>query len=132
MQKSDWAHKAIASGAVLGLLGVALGAFGAHALKNMVGTDQVESFQTAVRYQLIHALVILITGVAPPGTFGNHKWILLMFLLGIIFFCGSIYLLVLDEVMGANLSFLGPVTPLGGILLMIGWALIPFKLSAKR
>ena len=116
-------------GGSLGLLGVVFGAFGAHALKERLSAAGLSSWETAVSYQMYHALVLLFVGL----------WLLLdgpaslryagvLFIVGIVLFSGSIYALVL----GAG-SWLGPITPLGGVTLIAAWAtLIYFSLAINN
>jgi uncharacterized membrane protein YgdD (TMEM256/DUF423 family) len=105
-----------ASGAILGLLAVALGAFGAHALEGRLTAEELATFETAVRYQMYHALALVaVAGLMKrrsPGTelAGGA------FLVGILLFSGSLYLLVLT-----GESWLGAVTPLGGLAYLAGW-----------
>lgn len=104
-------------GAALGLLAVAFGAFGAHALKPMLtehGTTAV--WETAVRYQMWHALAILLCAALSTQSHQSGKAPLL-FACGTALFSGSLYLLALG-----GPKWLGPVTPLGGLLLIAGWA----------
>jgi uncharacterized membrane protein YgdD (TMEM256/DUF423 family) len=108
------------AGAVLGGLGVILGAFGAHALKASLAADKLAIFEVGVRYQLIHALALLAVGLALRTTDGA----LLraagpLFVGGVILFSGSLYGIALG-----GPSWLGPVTPLGGLLLIGGWVLL--------
>ena len=102
--------------AVLGLLGVALGAFGAHSLKSALadtpGGNGMETWKTAVFYQLVHAVMMY---VVASGRGSLRAWWL--FAGGIICFSGSLYFLALWR-----LPWLGPVTPLGGVLFIAGWA----------
>lgn len=108
-------------GAAFGLLAVILGAFGAHALKKIVNEEQLRSFETGVKYQMYHALVLLFIG----NHFEQPNYLMSWcFVLGIILFSFSIYGLVLSSAKGKKLRFLGPVTPLGGLLLIIGWILL--------
>lgn len=114
---------------IAGFLAVALGAFGAHALKASLTPDQLSSWQTAVQYQFFHVLALLFVGALmmthPSATITASA---IAFMLGIILFCGSIYALVLS-----GPRILGPVTPLGGLSLMLGWALLAisvFKLPS--
>ena len=104
-------------GAVAGLTGVAAGAFGAHALRHRLATDLLEIYETAVRYQLIHALALLAAGWASgrwPGAASTAAgW---LFVAGMLVFSGSLYILALS---GAR--WLGAVTPLGGLALLGGW-----------
>ena len=104
---------------IIGASAVAFGALGAHALKSILTETELQSFHTAVRYQIMHALFLLLLigfeekiRIKVPFTLA---------LLGIILFSGSIYLLVLDEYFGLNLKFLGPITPIGGMLLITSW-----------
>lgn len=102
--------------AISGALAVALGALGAHALKEVLDPSSLESYKVAVLYHLVHTLAILAV------IQGNFKKVTIWFWgLGILLFSGSIYLLAVDELMGMKLSFLGPITPLGGLLFIAGW-----------
>ncbi len=102
---------------VFGFLGVAAGAFGAHALADRVTPERLDVFETAVRYQLLHAVVLLVVAAVArrwPGSAAN--WAGWLFVAGIVIFSGSLYLLVLLDV-----SMLGAITPLGGLALLAGW-----------
>ncbi|MBR9793085.1 MAG: DUF423 domain-containing protein [Gammaproteobacteria bacterium] len=104
-------------GALLALLGVMLGAFGAHGLKNILDTSALATFEVGVRYQMYHALAILLVGgLAAQASMIWRKRAALLFVIGSVLFSGSIYLLVLT-----GQKWLGPVTPLGGLCLMLGW-----------
>ncbi|MFD2563225.1 DUF423 domain-containing protein [Aquimarina rubra] len=109
------------TGAVAALLAVLLGAFGAHGLEKLVDSDNIDSFQTGVRYQMYHAIVCIILGNMTMVRDVAKKRIFYFFLSGITLFSGSIYLLVLDEVLGISLSGIGFITPLGGFMLILGW-----------
>lgn len=113
-------------GAIAGASGVVLGAFGAHGLKARVGPDLLEIWETAARYQILHALALLATAWAserwPGGASTAAGW---LFLLGILIFSGSLYALVLSGV-----RVLGAVTPLGGLCLIAGW--LALALAAWR
>ena len=104
--------------AFAGALGVVLGAFGAHALRGSIEPRLIETFQTAVQYQLIHALALLLVSLT-MGWLGQSLLFEISayaFMAGIILFSGSLYGLVLTE-----MKWLGPVTPLGGLCLIVGW-----------
>ncbi|WP_418649637.1 DUF423 domain-containing protein [Tenacibaculum aestuariivivum] len=106
------------SGAIFGGLAVIFGAFGAHALKKILSDDQLKSFETGVKYQIYHALVLLFIG----SSFSNpNQFMSLSFIIGTILFSFSIYGLILSDAKGKKMKFLGPVTPLGGLLLVAGW-----------
>jgi uncharacterized membrane protein YgdD (TMEM256/DUF423 family) len=108
-------------GAVLALLAVAFGAFGAHALKDIVTPERLQTFETGVRYQMYHALALLVMSVLPLKNY-RAAWFLLI---GTIIFSGSLYLLVLLDV-----AIFGAITPIGGVLQIVGWVLLFF--SFKR
>ncbi len=108
------------TGALFGLLGVITGALGAHALEERLTTDQLDSYETAVRFQMYHALALLGLGVMAKvfGTDQGLWWVWLSWLLGTLLFSGSIYLLVLTPIK------VGIVTPIGGIFLILGWGML--------
>lgn len=113
----------ILTGAIFGAMSIIFGAFGAHALKNILSQDQLKNFETGVKYQMYHAIVLLVLGFnfeyATPISF----W---FFSIGILFFSFSIYGLVLSDAKGKKIKFLGPITPIGGLLLALGWTSIIF------
>ena len=102
--------------ALLGATAVALGALGAHSLKGVLEPSSLESYKVAVLYQLIHTLALLALASTDYKQVTANLWTA-----GILLFSGSIYALALDELLGMSLSFLGPITPLGGLLLIAGW-----------
>lgn len=111
----------IVLGSSLAALGVVLGAFAAHVLDKQLSAEELSSFQTGVRYQIYHALVLLILAVLPLN---NTRTSALLFVWGTVLFSGSIYLLTLDRLMGISLSHLGWITPIGGLALIAGWLLL--------
>ena len=112
------------SGAFYGLLAVVFGAFGAHALKKRLTPENLASFETGVKYQMYHALVLLILGFTFEFEVALEKYMAYSFVLGTFLFAFSIYGLVLSAAKGNKLRFLGPITPLGGLLLVVGWFLL--------
>jgi len=113
----------ITAAALLGLSAVLLGAFGAHGLKGVLTPEQLGSFETGVRYQVYHALALLGVAAWSPANVKLVKVIFTCFLAGTLLFSGSIYLLACRDLLGAvKLAWLGPITPLGGLLLVTGWA----------
>jgi uncharacterized membrane protein YgdD (TMEM256/DUF423 family) len=103
-------------GSLAGFLGVAFGAFGAHALRGKLSPEMLAVFETGVRYQMYHALALLITSVLAARTgwlVATAGW---SFAIGIVLFSGSLYALALSGV-----TILGAVTPLGGVAFLIGW-----------
>lgn len=110
----------------IGFLGVALGAFGAHAIKARVSPEMLAIWQTAVLYHLIHAMVLLSLALYAKATGADIRWPSRFFLAGILIFSGSLYALVLSGV-----RILGAVTPLGGVALLIGWGWVCICLSRR-
>lgn len=126
-------HKTIiGAAAIMGLLSIILGAFGAHALKEMLSPDQLVSFETGVRYQMYHALFLLFVGATSKISNKQKKTISMLTLVGVIFFSGSIYLLSTKAVTGIDFSFLGPITPIGGLFLIIAWATLFFSVLRQK
>ncbi|MEJ2541492.1 MAG: DUF423 domain-containing protein [Gemmatimonadota bacterium] len=117
-------RRLFAAGAVLAGLAVALGAFGTHALEARVPTGRVATWETGVRYHLVHALGVMVLGLArarwPSPGLGRAGILLLA---GVAVFSGSLYVLVLTDT-----PFLGAVTPVGGVLLIAGWATAAWSL----
>lgn len=111
-------------GAAFGLLAVIFGAFGAHALKKKLTAEQLQSFETGVKYQLYHALVLLIIGSFPSAGAGFYRSVTTLLIIGTFLFSFSIYGLCLSSAFGKKLRFLGPITPLGGLLLVMAWAIL--------
>lgn len=111
----------LATGAFFGMLSVIFGAFGAHALKTFLSADQLHSFEVGVKYQMYHAIVLLALGLNNAPISAAIYW---CFTIGIILFSFSIYGLILSDAKGKKLRFLGPITPLGGLLLVAGWLLL--------
>ena len=106
-------------GSLFGFLGVAFGAFGAHALRSRLSPEMLAVFETGVRYQMYHAFAILIVAAA-IGRIGDASLLVLagwFFVAGVLLFSGSLYVLSLSGV-----GVLGAITPVGGLLFLIGWA----------
>jgi uncharacterized membrane protein YgdD (TMEM256/DUF423 family) len=117
-------HKTfLKAAAIIGALSVALGAFGAHALKEKLTPDALVIFETAVRYQFYHVFALLAAGMLYKE-FPN-KWISnagKLFIIGIIIFCGSLYLLSTFKGMNMEgMNWIGAITPLGGLSFILGW-----------
>ena len=107
-------------GALLGFIAVAAGAFGAHWLKTRLSDEMLNAFEVGVRYQMVHAVVIMVValalGIFQTPFFSVAAW---LFVVGTLLFSGSLYGLSLFE-----LTWLGPVTPLGGLILLAAWLLL--------
>ena len=111
-------------GALLGLLAVIFGAFGAHLLKKIFTLEQLHSFETGVKYQMYHALVILMLSFNLNLESSLEKNMMFCFIIGTFLFSFSIYGLCISTAKGKKLKILGPITPLGGLFLVIGWGLL--------
>ncbi|MDF0714582.1 DUF423 domain-containing protein [Muricauda sp. 334s03] len=118
-------------GALYGLLAVIFGAFGAHALKKKLTPELLQSFETGVKYQMYHAIVLLVLGFNLSFDQPLDSWIVNCFIFGTLLFSFSIYALCLGAAKDSKPRFLGPVTPLGGLLLVAGWALLLYSLVSN-
>ena len=116
-------------GAILGLFGVALGAFGAHALKDtLIQHGRLETYELAVRYQFYHALALLVIGLLMEKfESAMFRWASLLIFMGVVFFSGSLYLFALT-----NITAFAMVTPLGGIMMLLGWGSLTHSMIAKK
>jgi len=110
-------------GTILAGLGVALGAFGAHGLKKIVPPETVSSYQTGVQYQMYHAFALLLVGILSERLSRSLiNWSGVFFVLGIILFSGSLYLLASLKAMNkVGVSGIGIITPIGGLMFLAGW-----------
>lgn len=111
-------------GCIAGMAAVIFGAFGAHFLKRVLSPDHLQLFETGIRYQFYHTFAILVTALL--CRYSNRKWTTVagwLFLAGIFFFSGSLYLLALVQFLELEpiQRILGPLTPLGGLLFIGGW-----------
>jgi uncharacterized membrane protein YgdD (TMEM256/DUF423 family) len=122
-------QKALIFGSLFGCTAVIFGAFGAHLLKKKLTSDQLQSFETGVKYQMYHAIVLLIIGFNLEINTSLDNCILYAFIIGTLLFSFSIYGLVLSSANNKKLKFLGPITPLGGLFLVAGWALLIYKFA---
>ena len=106
------------------MLSVILGAFGAHAFKKILSVERLESFETGVRYQIYAAFFLLIVGYILKFETSSEKWISILMIAGAFLFSVSIYFLSFQDYWGINLKFLGPITPLGGLFMIISWGML--------
>jgi uncharacterized membrane protein YgdD (TMEM256/DUF423 family) len=118
---------AIIFGGIFGFLAILLGAFGAHLLKKKLNSAQLQSFETGVKYQMYHAIVLLVLGFQLNTDTSINNYIIYAFIIGVLLFSFSIYGLVLSSANNKKLKFLGPITPLGGLFLSLGWGLLVYK-----
>ncbi|MBT8283839.1 MAG: DUF423 domain-containing protein [Flavobacteriaceae bacterium] len=112
------------TGALLGFLAVLFGAFGAHVLKKSFSEELLKSFETGVKYQMYHAIILVVLGFNLGFTTPLETYMAYCFIFGTLLFSFSIYGLCLSGAKGRKWKFLGPVTPVGGLLLLAGWAML--------
>lgn len=120
---------------ILGGLSIIFGAFGAHALKALIGVESLQTFETGVRYQMYHALLLLFIGNTDLIRLRTKKIIFYFVVIGVFFFSFSIYGLATNTLTPFNFKAIGFVTPIGGLLLISAWVLmfIDFlKISSKK
>ncbi|MGK0413064.1 MAG: uncharacterized membrane protein YgdD (TMEM256/DUF423 family) [Polaribacter sp.] len=118
---------ALIFGSLFGLTAVIFGAFGAHLLKKKLTSDQLQSFETGVKYQMYHGILLLVLGFNLKTSTALGTYIMYAFIIGTFLFSFSIYGLVISSANHKKLKFLGPITPLGGLFLVVGWALLIWK-----
>ena len=126
-------RKIVIWAAFLGFIAIVLGAFGAHGLKKVLTEAQLATFETGVKYQMYHALFLLM--IAQLGILAEKqkKTIAITTVVGVFLFSGSIYLLATQSLSGISFSFLGPITPLGGVFLISSWLLTAiYALKQKK
>ncbi len=122
----------ISTGAILGMIAIILGAFGAHALKKVLSIEQLSTFETGVRYQMYHALFLLFFGLMKDIPQKTKKVIYFLVLFGVILFSGSIYLLATNDLTSFDFKIIGFVTPIGGLLLILGWGVLLMNIMNKK
>lgn len=125
-------QKIMLTALILGVLAIILGAFGAHGLKKFLSIDQLNSFETGVRYQMYHALFLLFVAQTNYITDKQKLIVFLLTLLGILLFSGSIYLLATTSITNIKTKFLGPITPFGGLLLISSWFYLFYCIITKK
>ena len=119
-------------GAVYGLLSVVLGAFGAHALKKVISVEKLISFETGVRYQMYAALFLLIVGYIFKFETPSEKWISILMIARSFIISVNKYILAFSKMAKIKKKIIGPLTPLGGLLMIISWAMLIFYLVKNK
>ena len=114
------------------MTGIIFGALAAHTLSNFLSPEKITSFQTGVKYQIFNSLFLLIISLNINKFNKRISYSFKLITMGILFFSFSIYALSLQEIINKDLSFLGPVTPIGGLLIIIGWFNIFFAIKKNR
>lgn len=117
----------VGTGILMGVLAIILGAFGAHGLKDVIPVGEVDVFETGVKYQMYHALFLLVLG-SMAGVQDHHKkWVYYLITAGVICFSFSLYIIATRELTGITIDFLGLLTPIGGLLFILGWAMLGYR-----
>ncbi|MDW5287279.1 DUF423 domain-containing protein [Formosa sp. PL04] len=116
--------KIVITGGVLGLLSVVVGAFAAHGLKSLISLESIQTFETGVRYQMYHALLLLFVGGTTLIPKAKKALIFYFVVGGVILFSGSIYGLATNVLTGFDFKAIGFITPVGGLLMIIGWIIM--------
>ncbi len=117
--------------AILGAIGVAFGAMGAHVLSSKISEHQIEIWNTGVKYQMIHVLLLFILLLNASAK--QYQLPVNFIFFGILFFSGSLYLLALKDLLSLQsfTKFIGPITPIGGLCFIIGWVLLAIQFSKQ-
>lgn len=125
-------RKIVIAGIVLIVVAIILGAFGAHALKDLLLEAKLKSFETGVRYEMYHGLALLVLGLNADHFSFSLKLATTLILAGVLLFSVSIYFLSLQEPLQMSFKFLGPITPLGGVLMITGWTVLLVQLLKEK
>lgn len=125
-------RKIISTGALIGMVAIILGAFGAHALKKVLDTEQLITFETGVRYQMYNGLFLILIGTLTSLPEKTKKRIYFLTVAGVLLFSGSIYLLATNSLSSFDFKTIGFVTPIGGLLLILAWGALLLNYFNKK
>ncbi len=132
VKKRKMDKKIISTGAIFGMLAIILGAFGAHALKKVLSIEELSTFETGVKYQMYHALFLVLIGTINELSQKAKKTIYYLVVVGVIFFSGSIYLLATNNLTSFDFKVIGFITPVGGLLLIVAWGVLFMNFLKKK
>ena len=124
--------KILSTAGILGMTAIILGAFGAHALKKVLSIDELTTFETGVKYQMYHALFLLFLGINQSISEKTKRTIFWIITIGVFMFSGSIYLLATMSISNINFKPFGIITPIGGLLLILGWGIFSMQFLKKK
>lgn len=124
--------KIVLISAILIATAIIFGAFCAHSLQEVLSPERMRSFEVGVSYQLFQGIALLVIGVNSDRLLGDSVWSARFIFFGILLFSCSIYLLALQGVLGVSVSFLGPITPIGGSLMLVGWFLFIKRIASMK
>lgn len=125
-------RKITVTAAILGMIAIILGAFGAHALKKVLTIEELGTFETGVKYQMYHALFLFFIGFTTFLSDKTKKGISILTVVGIALFSGSIYILATKNITGFDMKAFGIITPIGGLLLISAWFWLFLNLIRKK
>jgi uncharacterized membrane protein YgdD (TMEM256/DUF423 family) len=126
--------KATITASILAATSIMLGAFGAHAIKELVTAERLVTFEVGVRYQMYIGLSMLLLALSEDRIPFEIRLVRILMLVGILLFSGSIYLIALSDIWGLNTKILGPLTPIGGLCIILGWTVFIYRVwkAAKK
>jgi uncharacterized membrane protein YgdD (TMEM256/DUF423 family) len=124
--------KITVTAALLGMTAIVLGAFGAHALKTVLTLEQLNTFETGVKYQMYHALFLMLVALNATISEKTKRAIYFLTVIGVFFFSGSIYLLATNQLTSFDFKVIGIVTPIGGLLLILAWSVFLLSWVNKK
>ena len=119
-------------GTAMGMLAIVLGAFAAHGLEKLVDAQAIDTFETGVKYQMYHALFLLFLGIWDGLPSKTKKIVFTLILLGVVLFSFSIYLLALNSLTSFDFKIIGFLTPIGGVLMILGWVVLAYKILKTK
>jgi uncharacterized membrane protein YgdD (TMEM256/DUF423 family) len=119
--------KATITASILAATSIMLGAFGAHALKELITAERLATFEVGVRYQMYIALSLLVFAICEDRFQFEIRLVRILMLAGILLFSGSIYLIALSDIWVLNTKILGPLTPIGGLCIILGWTVFIYR-----
>lgn len=117
----------LVTASILAMLAILLGAFASHGLKSLISVELLQTFETGVRYQMYHAIVLLFIGATSVFSTKTKQILFYFIVIGILFFSGSIYGLATNELSGFDFKSIAFITPIGGLFLIISWAIMAIQ-----
>jgi len=117
----------LVTASILAMLAILLGAFASHGLKSLISAELLQTFETGVRYQMYHAIVLLFIGATSVFSTKTKQIVFYFIVIGILFFSGSIYGLATNELSGFDFKSIAFITPIGGLFLIMSWAIMAIQ-----
>lgn len=118
----------LVTASILGMLAILLGAFASHGLKSLISIELLQTFETGVRYQMYHAIVLLFIGTTSVLSTNTKQKLFYLIVIGVLFFSGSIYGLATNELSSAfDFKSIAFITPIGGLFLIMSWAIMAIQ-----